>query len=372
MNKLFYIANIRLPTEKAHGIQIMKTCESLARQGVMVELLVPRRKNVISTDPFEYYRVEKNFTITRLWCIDLLKWKFFKRFSFWLETVTFTLAARFYLRGKKATYHTRDLLPVLVLPAPVFYEIHTVPERVTGFHRRAWQRAAGIVVISDGIKRALVGQGVDTKKILVARDAVDIHQFQIVDTPAECRAKLHLPEQQKIVLYTGHLYEWKGASILAEAGAFLPGDIHIYIVGGTTEDVEKFRQKYHFPNVHMIGWQEHRLMPYWSRAADVVVLPNSAKEKIGALYTSPLKLFEYMASGTPMVVSDLPAIREVVKEGEAVFFKPDDARALAEAVHFIFTNLAARRETARKLQAGVGRYSWEERAELLKNFIYFS
>src|SRR3989339_619583 len=148
-NKLIYIANIRLPTEKAHGSQIMKTCESLARQGVQVELLVPRRHNTIVTDPFEYYGVERNFTITRLRCIDFLVWKFFKWFSFWLETFTFTVAVRLFLIGKKAPRHTRDLLPALVLPAPVFYEIHTVPERVTWLHRRAWQRAKGIVVISD-------------------------------------------------------------------------------------------------------------------------------------------------------------------------------------------------------------------------------
>ena len=371
-NKLIYIANIRLPTEKAHGIQIMKTCESLARQGVQVELLVPRRHNTIVTDPFEYYGVERNFTITRLRCIDFLVWKFFKWFSFWLETFTFTVAVRLFLIGKKAPRHTRDLLPALVLPAPVFYEIHTVPERVTWLHRRAWQRAKGIVVISDGIKQALVRQGVEGKKILIARDAVDIEQFQIADTPAECRSKLHLPEQQKIVVYTGHLYEWKGAGILAEAALLLPADIHVYIVGGTTEDVEKFRQKCRSPNLHIVGWQEHRLMPFWNRAADVVVLPNSAKEKIGALYTSPLKLFEYMASGTSMVVADLPAMREVVQEGEAVFFKPNDSRALAGAIHSIFSNLAERREAAKKVQEGVGQYSWEARADRIRKFIFIS
>jgi len=176
MNKLFYIANVRLPTEKAHGIQIMKTCESLARQGILVELIVPRRKNTIVVDPFEYYGVEKNFTITRLWCVDFLAWKFFKWFGFWLETITFTLAVQFYLRGQQVPRHTRDLLPALVLPGPIFYEIHTVPERVTWLHRRAWQRVKGIVVISDGIKQALVGQGVESKKILVARDAVDVRK----------------------------------------------------------------------------------------------------------------------------------------------------------------------------------------------------
>ncbi|MBI5728703.1 MAG: glycosyltransferase family 4 protein [Candidatus Magasanikbacteria bacterium] len=370
-SKIFYIANIRLPTEKAHGIQIMKTCESLVRQGVQIELVVPRRHNTISVVPFEYYQVDKNFTITKLWCIDFLSGKFFKWFSFWLETLTFTIAARWYVRGKKVPCHTRDLLPALVLPGPIFYEIHTVPGKIAWFHRRAWQRAKGIVVISDGIKQALVGEGVDGKKILVARDAVDVHQFQIFDTPAECRTKLHLPAGQKIVVYTGHLYEWKGASTLAEAALLLSVDIHVYIVGGTTEDVEKFKQTYRSPNLHIIGWQEHRLMPYWNKAADVVVLPNSGKEKIGALYTSPLKLFEYMASGTPMVISDLPAMREVVKDDEAVFFQPDNREDLARAIRSVLEDESKYQQAAGKLRENIGQYSWEARSALMKDFIFY-
>lgn len=368
--KLFYVANIRLPTEKAHGIQIMKTCESLARQGVTVELIVPRRRNFITDDPFAYYGVEKNFTVTRVWCIDFLAWRFFKWLGFWLETITFTLAVLVHLMDKKVVCHTRDLLPALVLPAPVFYEVHTVPENVTWFYRRAWHRAKGIVVISNGIKNALMEQGIEERKILVARDAVDFHQFRIAETPRECRIKLHLPEEQKIVVYTGHLYEWKGASVLAEAAGFLPDDVHVYIVGGTQEDVDTFRQKYRSPRVHIVGWQEHRLIPLWNRAADVVVLPNSAKEKIGALYTSPLKLFEYMASGTPMVVSDLPAMREVIQEGQAVFFRPDDNQELALAVRSVFASLQERQEVAKKLQRSVAKFSWEARGHLMKEFIF--
>ena len=70
--KLLYIANIRLPTEKAHGIQIMKMCEAFAHEGVNVELVVPRRFNVIKEDPFAYYGVGKNFTTTRIPSFDLI------------------------------------------------------------------------------------------------------------------------------------------------------------------------------------------------------------------------------------------------------------------------------------------------------------
>ena len=69
MKKIIYVANIRLPTEKAHGVQIMKMCEALARAGAIVELVVPNRHTHIGGDPFTYYEVEENFIITKLWVI---------------------------------------------------------------------------------------------------------------------------------------------------------------------------------------------------------------------------------------------------------------------------------------------------------------
>ncbi|KKR77731.1 MAG: group 1 glycosyl transferase [Parcubacteria group bacterium GW2011_GWE2_40_8] len=84
--KILYIANARLPTEKAHGIQIMKTCEAFADLGHSVSLIVPRRFNFIKDDPFEYYRVKRNFKIIKLPTIDLVK---FSKIGFWIESIVF-------------------------------------------------------------------------------------------------------------------------------------------------------------------------------------------------------------------------------------------------------------------------------------------
>ena len=83
MKKLVYIANARIPTEKAHGIQIMKMCEAFSAQVVDVELVLPRRLNRIKENPFDYYGVKKNFKITKLPTIDFI-----------------TLATIFYIRAK--------------------------------------------------------------------------------------------------------------------------------------------------------------------------------------------------------------------------------------------------------------------------------
>jgi len=63
--KIYYLANARIPTEKAHGFQIMKMCEGFANQGVNVELIIPQRYNYIKDDPFKFYGIRNNFKIKK-------------------------------------------------------------------------------------------------------------------------------------------------------------------------------------------------------------------------------------------------------------------------------------------------------------------
>ena len=75
MPKLLYISLMRLPTEKAHGLQIMQNCEAFADSGMSVTLWVARRWNTREMrqidDPFAYYGVQPNFRLRRIPCIDI-------------------------------------------------------------------------------------------------------------------------------------------------------------------------------------------------------------------------------------------------------------------------------------------------------------
>ena len=72
--KILYLAFVRLPTERAHGLQIMKTCEAFAHAGAKVELVIPGRATAIAVDPFSYYAVKKSFALTSLATPDLVRW----------------------------------------------------------------------------------------------------------------------------------------------------------------------------------------------------------------------------------------------------------------------------------------------------------
>ena len=148
-----------MPTEKAHGLQIVKMCEAFARQGATVVLAIPMRLNQIKEDPFNFYGVEKNFKFLKLLCLDFLWFPFFKNISFWLENLSFTFFA--FIKAlfmNDFVFYTREasITFFLSLIKPVFYEMHTIPQGGLWFHGVAWKRAKGIIVISDGIKRDLV------------------------------------------------------------------------------------------------------------------------------------------------------------------------------------------------------------------------
>jgi glycosyltransferase involved in cell wall biosynthesis len=105
------------------------------------------------------------------------------------------------------------------------------------------------------------------------------------------------------------------------------------------------------------------------RAADVLVLPNPASA-ISTRFTSPLKLFEYMAAGRPIVATDLPALREVLRDGEtAVLVTPGDAAALAAGIERVITDAQLAGRLASAARAAVDDYTWDRRAERLEQLL---
>ena len=370
-----------MPTEKAHGLQIMKTCEALARQGIEVQLIIPRRLNNLKDDIFNFYNAEKNFIITKVWCLDLISLNIFGRLGYWIESWTFYNAALKILKENAVSiYYTRDLPIAFWLSkknSKVYYEIHSLPDNPTIFHRQSWYRCWGLVVISNGIKKYLESYGVAPEKILIARDAVDVEQsmnFSDENSRRQARELLQLPINQKIVVYTGHLYKWKGAEILAEAAGKLSNDIndiHVYLVGGTKKDIAIFRKKYHLLNLHIVGWTPHRLIVVWHQSSDLLVIPTSGEEKIGRIYTSPLKLFEYMIAKRPIVASDIPALREILDETMATFFAPDNPNSLVEQIQLILSSpKKAEKKVVHAYEEVKRKYSWGERAKLINDFIF--
>jgi len=360
-----------MPTEKAHGIQIAKMCEAFSRFSSL-EILLPKRKNIIKENIYSYYNVSNNFVIKYLNILDLVG--VFPRGGFFISSFLFAKAVSKYLKKNnyKGLVYSRDLFSLYFLKNNnnyrLFYEIHNFPKKLNIFHKKLFNKIK-FVAISQGLKDELEKHGISKENILVAHDGVDIENFNIGLDKKDARKKLNLPIDKKIVLYSGHLYSWKGVDTLFAAAKFIKGDI--YFVGGAKEDLEKFSKKIldeRYTNVFFLGQKPHKLIPIYLTAADVLVLPNSSKQKISSHYTSPIKLFEYMASNRPIVASNLPSIREVLDNSNAVFFTPDDHIDLANNINRILYDYELSLMVSKKARDDVENFSWEKRAKTILMF----
>lgn len=387
--KLLYIANIRMPTEKAHGLQIAQNCEAFADAGAEVELWVARRVNTVELgevqDIWAHYGVKRNFTLRRIPCIDLLplvpdRNDLPARLIFYLQQGTFVLMAllRALLTGADIFY-SRDAIVMFALSffkpgRKLTYEAH---RRTTGkggrwLQSRVIRRVGTVIAVTARLKEDLgkLANLIPQEKIMVAHDGIRAERFANLPSQAEARALVGWPKDAFIVGYVGRLQTMamdKGVGTLVEALRDVPSAT-LALVGGPEESAEEFHQywlKLGMTDTHFLneGQVSPDRVPVYLSALDVCTMPFPWNEHF-AYYASPMKLFEYMASRRVIVATDLPSTAEVVHDGEsALLVPPSDPSALGAAIVRLRDDPALRERLAERAYAEViGHYTWASRA----------
>ena len=174
-------------------------------------------------------------------------------------------------------------------------------------------------------------------------------------------------------MYTGNLFDWKGVETLLDVSGMLDPDKHLtVIVGGQDKDIEgkkKYVKNKNIKGVMFFGHQNRKIIPQFLKSADCLVLPNSPISEESIKYTSPVKLAEYMASGVPIVLSDLPSLRAILGPTEGLFVPPDDAEALKIGIEKVLDDSALASNLAESALKGVLKYTWDIRANKILDFI---
>lgn len=186
----------------------------------------------------------------------------------------------------------------------------------------------GLVTIAPVLAQGYGARGADPARIWVLPDAVDDRLF--------ARPRRLPPSPYGAgpnAVYAGHLYDYKGIPAILDAAALLPS-VRFHLVGGLPADIDRVGNQISargLANVQLHGQQRHADIPAYLWHADLALLPPSAQHP-SAAWTSPMKLGEYMMAGVPMVVTDIPALRNWLTEAEVLFCAPDDGPALAGAI----------------------------------------
>jgi len=248
------------------------------------------------------------------------------------------------------------------------YEIHRLhPWR--WFLKFLLKKCQKIISITNGLKNQISFYA--KVEIMVSPDAVNVDEFDISNQDkVDSRVKLKLKKDAKIILYTGHLYDWKGVDLIPQIAKILD-DFTFLMVGGTELAISNFRRDYlnGISNVTLVPHVQHEKVPLYLAAADVLLLPNSGKFEISRLHTSPLKLFEYMMSKKPIVASRLPSIEEAVSDEDVFFAEPDNAKSFADKITEAVSNLSLSEQKVLSAYERVRDNTWSKRAEQIISYI---
>lgn len=362
--KIIYITNARIPTEKAHGYQICKMCEEFSNIGMDVELVVPTRKNNIKKDVFDYYNLKHNFKIKYIQSIDFLFLdKFFKKIIY-LNNLFFLIKSLFLNFQKNDLIYTRspEIAWLFSLRGyNVFFEAHNWPCSKSWVYKKMLKNVVLLICNSNGTANYHIENGINN--VMVCHNGVDLEKFSLNFNKDYCKKKIGFSSNDVLVMYVGHLYDWKGADILAKSANFIDEKIKIVFVGGNDGDVFEYKKKYYKKNIIFVGKKKHEEIPFYLKAADVLVLPNIPISEESVKFTSPIKMFEYMSSETPIIASNLPSIREILNENNSILFKPGDEKELSEKIIFCLNNKDIANKISQKALSDVQSYSWMDRAK---------
>ncbi|MCX6786154.1 MAG: glycosyltransferase [Candidatus Komeilibacteria bacterium] len=373
--KLIYLSNSRQPTEKAHGWQIAKMCEQFAGLGLEVALVFPVRKNPIKENLFTYYNLKPNFKLRPIKLPDFIALeKYIGPVGFYLQSFAFFSKLLFLKIDKNAVIYSRQPELVWLFNLKGYltvYEAHRWPGRFAGLLKFLLDRKNIIVANSIGTAGQFLKNGY--KNVLTAPNGVDLSSFEINSSLLQLRQELNLPLGKKIVMYLGHLYGWKGIATLLKAAEELKDnqEILFVIVGGTDRDLNFFQRQVQLPNILFVGYKDKKDVPKWLKSADLLLLTLNQEDEQAKFYTSPMKLFEYLAAKVPVVVPALPSIKNLVSEKEVVFYQADSAVDLVQKIRqSLHDDL-----NEKIIQGGelVKKHTWQARAakiyEYFKNYV---
>lgn len=295
--------------------------------------------------------------------------------------------ARFDLAApRRVSRDTHDLLwtrdPIALVAAvqhgvPVVFETYR-PDFASAPALALWRLAtlksaalAGVIAHSSFTGRAFVAAGVDQARVLVAHNGYAPSLMEPKLSRAAARAAVGLPADVWIALYAGHVGPKKGTDALVELAAAAP-DVSVVILGIDDESTES---RWVRDCVRQAGVRNVRLLPRVSvarvaeflYAADCLIVPPTAAplQRFGRTVL-PMKLFPYMASGTPILAPKLPDIEEVLEDDRtAVLVPPDDPATAAHALRGLMRDplRGARLGSAAAQEAS--KYTWSSRAQTI-------
>lgn len=366
--KIACITTSIIPSKTANSIQAVKVCHALRQCGQDVQLWVPEFQRANWTEIASIYGISDRFEITWLPFNKRLKQYDFSYKSVncaidWGADVIYTWALQAAFFGN-------------VRKKPIAMEFHDFPMGFMGpkLFRMLMQLPSEKLIMTT--TRALA-EGLEERyqikfkqnELQIAPNGTDPDRYQGLPSPAISRKKLGLPSGFTVG-YTGHFYPGRGMNLLTAIAKNLP-KINFLWVGGMEKHIAPWKKTLDsegIQNVTITGFIPNSQLPQYQAAADILVMPYAQKIEGSsggdiAPVINPMKMFDYLSAGRPIVASNIPVFHEVLNRKLAVFCDPYDANEWSQAIFKLLKDRFLRQTMREAALDASQQYSWKNRAQ---------
>ncbi len=364
---LCYFSSAKIPSRDANSVHVMKMCSAFSRVFDEV-ILYARHSHELQDNVFAYYGVQDTFRLKLISCLPVsyisnALYAFQVRWNFFLNS-----------NGSQFVFG-RDLLSLFLIrnKSSFAYESHALP--CSRIHRAVEKNLLKsrnfrfMVVISEALKNDYIKvfPWLDKNLIVVLHDAADI-----VEVPDRIRKNQEDPPAN--IGYVGHLYKGRGIELIGEMAMRLP-DVQFHIIGGRETDIDYYKTLFSLlDNISLHGHVPNGVLSTYYSKMDILLAPYQRSVGVArkgidtSRWMSPMKIFEYMMTKRAIIASDIPVLKEVLRDREnCLLCESDDVDAWVSSIE----NLIEHPElfdvlTANAYEEVTLHYTWDNRARKIR------
>jgi glycosyltransferase involved in cell wall biosynthesis len=383
---IFFIGE-ELPQPEAHLVQSTNAANGAANLGYSTVLVYPEKgvkainlanlarpfqPRKTPTELVKYYNLHDKLKVAPLpmpWPIDHFRSKF---------TDSNTIASKYYLPfhilPTTKLVHSRNwnfVKAAIKNGVPAIYEHHHHEDKPFEPEIVKNPLLQIAVTVVDTIRESMIKNGMFPEKVITLHNGFNrLFMERQPEKAVEWRQKLLQYESQKLVVYAGALQQFKGIDVLIEVANEMP-NVQFICAGGKPAEVEYYQQLIKEKQVHNIkflGYILHNDLASLLQAADVLAHPHCSGK--AATFTSPLKLFDYFASGTPIVSTEIPSLVKFQDtQAIAAWCEPDNPSKFAECLKRVLETHPRKIEGYPDSINFVKQFSWENRAAKILSYV---
>lgn len=353
--KISYIVNVDLTDKVARAVQVYSNAIAFG--------------DLLGSD-FECICIGKNtFPFKNIWVNNI------KKESSKIRKLIFHISSIKYILNTDVVYSRNLSILYLakMLNKEIVWEMH---DSLDGNNLKIFNKLKKnlkVVVISSALRGYLIENFTfDNNKILVAHDGVFLETYTKIkkNKKYDLRLELNLPIDKYIVMHTGSLYKGRGAELFEVIIKNFP-DLYFIQVGGTAKNIHEWEKYYEdYNNIIFIGHQNNETLIKYQISSDLLFLPMTKNSPIWWC-TSPMKLFEYMASGVPILASNIGSVGEVLNKKNSIIFNPENEESIKSGVNYFLNNSRKCYQLSKKAVRDIEReFDWNIRVQKIVKFVF--